>query len=56
MIFVTIIIYILVFALLYWLIGILPLPAPLAIVKTIMYIILVLAAIVVLLRLIGVHI
>jgi hypothetical protein len=58
---VTILIYILVFCLLYWLIQILPIPAgppgsPLPWIKTVLYIILVLAAIIVLLVFVGVHV
>lgn len=53
---ITLVVYVLVFALLYWLITVLPFPPPLAIVKTILIILLVLVAVIALLKLVGVHV
>ena len=53
---VTILIYVLIFILLYWLITILPIPAPIAWARIVLFALLVIAAIIALLQLIGVHV
>ena len=52
---ITILVFALIFALIWYLIGLLPLPAPLAQLKWILYAILIIAAIIVLLNLVGIH-
>ena len=53
---VTILIYCVVFAIAYWIVSILPIPATVAWLRTVLYILLGLIAIVLLLGLVGVHI
>jgi hypothetical protein len=48
-------VYVLIFALIWWLIEIVPFPPPIAKVKWIFYVVLVIVAIIVLLQLVGVH-
>lgn len=52
---VTILVLVIVFCLIWYLIGIIPLPSPLAKVRWVFYAILVIAAIVVLLGFVGIH-
>lgn len=51
---VTLIVYVLVFCLIYWLIGMIPFPPPIANAKWVFYLVLVIVAIIMLLRLAGI--
>jgi hypothetical protein len=52
---ITLLIYVLVFCLIWWLISIIPFPPPIAGAKWVFYVVLVIVAIIVLLHLAGIH-
>lgn len=52
---ITLLVYVLIFALIWWLISIIPFPPPIAQAKWVFYLVLVIVAIIVLLNLVGVH-
>jgi hypothetical protein len=52
---ITLLVYVLVFCLIWWLISIVPFPPPIAQAKWVFYAVLVIVAIIVLLHLVGVH-
>ena len=52
---ITLLVYVLIFALIWWLISIIPFPPPIAQAKWVFYVVLVVVAIIVLLQLVGIH-